>query len=118
VAQALLLLICNGYDEASIANPAEVVGPQAGYGKCQVGDVEVGKRLARALDKSLAPSPKSRRSYERERGLPNALVFWGSGKARREAQKTRAEVWQALKLYRPKEPAPSHAAYCEGCERA
>jgi hypothetical protein len=56
-----------------------------------VGDVEVKRRLARALNTFLTLFRESRHSRKRDHGLPDDTVFEASRKARRGAQKTRAE---------------------------
>jgi hypothetical protein len=71
MAQALLRVICNESDEATHADPAEVTEPQARQIKCQVGDVEVKQRPARALNASLAPIRESPHGYKRGHGTPD-----------------------------------------------
>jgi hypothetical protein len=56
-----------------------------------VGDVEVKRRLARALNTFLTLFRESCHSHKRGHGLPDDTVCEGSRKARRGAQKTRAE---------------------------
>ena len=73
MAQALLWVICNEHDGAIHANPAEVTEPQARHIKCQVGDVEVKQRPARALHTSLAPIRESPHSYKRDHGMPDDI---------------------------------------------
>jgi hypothetical protein len=56
-----------------------------------VGDVEVKRRLARALNTFLTLFRESCHSHKRDQACRTTLVFEGSRKARRGAQKTKTE---------------------------
>ena len=70
------------------------------YRQGKVGDVEVKKRLARALNGFLDPIREKRAEYEARPGHVVEILIEGTRKARREAQATMEKVREAMGLYR------------------
>lgn len=68
------------------------------YTKGQVGDIEVKKFLVKVLNNFLDPIRKKRSEYEQQPELVEKILKEGTEKARKEAQKTLAEVKRAMKL--------------------
>lgn len=68
------------------------------YRTGQIGDVEVKKYLVKILNNFLDPIRKRRAEYEKQPGLVEKILKDGNEIARKEAQKTLAEVKKAMKL--------------------
>ena len=79
---------------------AEVAELEERYRGGKVGDVEVKKRLSRALNAFLEPFRQRRASYEAHPGRVVEILVEGTRRARREAQATMELVRQAMGLYR------------------
>jgi tryptophanyl-tRNA synthetase len=79
---------------------AEVAELEERYRGGKVGDVEVKKRLSRALNAFLEPFRQRRASYEAHPGRVVEILIEGTRRARREAQATMELVRQAMGLYR------------------
>jgi len=77
---------------------AQVTNYKEQYRKGQVGDVEVKKYLVKVLNNFLDPIRKRRAQYEKQPELVDKILREGTAKARKEAQKTLAEVKKAMKL--------------------
>ncbi len=76
------------YHDAFNRDAAEVEELKARYRKGTVGDVEVKKRLARALNEFLAPIRERRAAWAATPGRLEEILVEGSRVARREAQQT------------------------------
>jgi tryptophanyl-tRNA synthetase len=68
------------------------------YRTGQVGDIEVKKYLSQILNNFLEPIRNKRVEYEKNPQLVEQILKEGTAKARAEAQKTLAEVKEAMKL--------------------
>jgi tryptophanyl-tRNA synthetase len=79
---------------------AEVAELEERYRAGKVGDVEVKKRLSRALNAFLEPIRVRRASYEAHPGRVVEILVEGTRRARREAQATMELVRQAMGLFR------------------
>jgi tryptophanyl-tRNA synthetase len=79
---------------------AEVAELEERYRGGKVGDVEVKKRLSRALNAFLEPFRQRRASYEGHPGRVVEILIEGTRRARREAHATMELVRQAMGLYR------------------
>ncbi len=92
------------------------------YRQGRVGDVEVKRRLARAINNFLAPLRARRREYEARPGLVDDILVEGTHRMQALAQETMERVYQAMGLYGPRllracpRPTVRHAlpalAYC------
>jgi tryptophanyl-tRNA synthetase len=72
------------------------------YRKGQVGDVEVKRKLARAINTFLDPLRERRAEYERRPGLVDDLLIEGTRCVRGIAQETMGMVYEAMGLYGPR----------------
>jgi tryptophanyl-tRNA synthetase len=63
-----------------------------------VGDAEVKRRLADALNRFLDPIRERRAAQEAEQGLVEELIVAGTERTRREVQRTLAAVREAMGL--------------------
>lgn len=88
------------YHQAFNPDKAEVAELEARYREGKVGDVEVKKRLARALNAFLEPFRQRRASYENKPGRVVEILVEGTRRARREAQATMGRVRESMGLYR------------------
>ncbi len=88
------------YHDAFNPNTAEVDDLKERYLKGTVGDVEVKKKLALAINNFLAPMRERRLKYEAQPGLVEDVLIAGTERARGEAQKTMALVREAMGMYR------------------
>ncbi len=88
------------YHDAFNPNTAEVNDLKERYLKGAVGDVEVKKKLALAINNFLAPMRERRAKYEAQPGLVEDILIAGTERARAEAQKTMALVREAMGMYR------------------
>ena len=86
------------YHDAFNRNVAEVEELKARYRAGSVGDVEVKKRLARALNEFLEPIRERRRQLEKQPDIIRDIVLRGSKVAGDEAEKTLEEAKQAMGL--------------------
>ena len=83
---------------AAESNKTQVTKYKEQYRKGQVGDIEVKKYLAQVLNNFLDPIRQRRDKFEKEPELVDRILKEGTEKAKKEAQKTLAEVKKALKL--------------------
>jgi len=86
------------YHDAFNPNRAEVEELKARYRAGKVGDVEVKRRLARALNEFLEPFRERRRQLEQQPETIREIIMQGSDVARREAQRTLEEAKAAMGL--------------------
>ena len=86
------------YHEAFNDNLAEVEDLKERYTKGQVGDVEVKKKLAVALNGFLAPIRARRKEIESQPERIEAILRDGSAKAQKEARETLRLAREAMKL--------------------
>jgi tryptophanyl-tRNA synthetase len=77
------------------------------YRAGKVGDVEVKRKLARALNDFLAPLRERRAEYMRRPGLVEEVLHAGSERARREADETLRVVREAMGLNYFRAAAPA-----------
>jgi tryptophanyl-tRNA synthetase len=77
---------------------AEVEDLKRRYRKGQVGDVEVKKKLAAALNGFLEPIRERRATYARQPGLVDDILLEGTHKARQVARRTLEEAREAMGL--------------------
>ena len=84
-----------------IFNPdkEEVEDLKERYRKGKVGDVEVKKKLARALNAFLEPFRERRAYYASQPGLVEEILLTGTRRMRQEAQETLALVREAMGMY-------------------
>lgn len=87
------------YHDAFNADKDEVADLKDRYRKGKVGDVEVKKKLIRALNEFLEPIRERRSRFDRSK--VEQLLAEGTQRARTEAQKTMRLVREAMGLYRP-----------------
>jgi tryptophanyl-tRNA synthetase len=88
------------YHDAFNPNTAEIDDLKERYLKGTVGDVEVKKKLALAINNFLAPMRERRAQYEAQPGLVEDVLVAGTERARGEAEKTMALVREAMGMYR------------------
>ena len=86
------------YHEIFNDNADEVADLEARYTKGAVGDVEVKKKLAAALNRFLDPIRDRRAEFAKKRGLVEEIIEAGSMRAREECRKTLEEARQAMGL--------------------
>jgi tryptophanyl-tRNA synthetase len=86
------------YHEAFNLDKQEVEELKNRYRQGQVGDVEVKKRLVRAVNDFLKPLRDKRLELEKRPDLTDKILAAGTAKARREAQKTLKIAKKAMKL--------------------
>lgn len=86
------------YHEAFNDNRAEVTELKARYRKGKVGDVEVKKKLARAINEVLDPIRAKRAEVERQPDLVEGILGQGTRKMRSEAAETMVLVREAMHL--------------------
>ena len=79
-------------------NQTEIASLKERYKAGQVGDIEVKKYLAKILNNFLDPIRKRRAELEKDPDLVDKILREGTEKARKEAQKTLAEVKKVMKL--------------------
>jgi tryptophanyl-tRNA synthetase len=87
------------YHDAFNPDRSEVEDLKERYQNGRVGDVEVKRRLARALNAFLDPIRERRGAYESRPGLVEQVLRDGTARARLEAGKTMELVRQAMGLY-------------------
>jgi len=86
------------YHDAFNDDTAEVDELKERYRKGKVGDVEVKKRLAAAINRFLDPIRERRAAFESQPGLIDGIIREGSARAREECQRTLAEAREAMGL--------------------
>lgn len=86
------------YHDAFNPDAAEVQDLKARYVVGKVGDVEVKRKLARALNAFLDPIRERRAYYEAHPALVREALAAGTGHAKKVAEQTMAEVRAALRL--------------------
>jgi tryptophanyl-tRNA synthetase len=86
------------YHDAFNPNKAEVEELKARYRAGAVGDVEVKRRLARALNEFIEPFRERRGQLEEHPERIREIILQGSDAARREAQLTLEEAKRAMGL--------------------
>lgn len=86
------------YHDAFNPARAEVAALKRRYRAGRVGDVEVKRKLAAALNTFLAPIRERRQHYAEDTSLADRVIREGSERARAEAAATLAEMKQAMKL--------------------
>ncbi len=93
------------YHDAFNPNVDEVNDLKARYLVGKVGDVEVKKKLALAINAFLTPIRERRAQYEAQPGLVDDILAAGTARMRVEAQATMALVREAMGLFRLPERA-------------
>lgn len=88
------------YHDAFNPNVDEVNDLKDRYRQGKVGDVEVKKKLAAAINNFLDPIRERRAKYESQPGLVEDVLVSGTERARVEAQKTMELVREAMGMYR------------------
>ena len=88
------------YHDAFNPNIEEVNDLKERYLLGAVGDVEVKKKLALAINNFLAPVRERRAQYESQPGLVEEILVSGTNRARAEAQMTMDLVRDAMGMYR------------------
>ncbi|MFL2434089.1 MAG: tryptophan--tRNA ligase [Vicinamibacterales bacterium] len=86
------------YHDAFNGDLSQVEDFKARYRTGKIGDVEVKKSLADAINMHLEPMRERRREILSQPGRIREILFDGSAKARRLAQETMAEVREAIRL--------------------
>jgi len=86
------------YHDTFNTDKAEVEDLKRRYREGQVGDVEVKRRLASALEKFLAPIRERREEIAAKPAIVEEILAAGSERARREADTTIHEVREAMHL--------------------
>lgn len=86
------------YHDAFNPDRAEVAALKRRYRAGRVGDVEVKRKLAAALNTFLAPIRERRQHYAEDTSLADRVIREGSERARAEAAATLAEMKRAMKL--------------------
>jgi tryptophanyl-tRNA synthetase len=89
------------YHDAFNPDLAEVNELKERYRQGKVGDVEVKRRLARAVNDFLEPLRERRARYESQPGLVDDVLVDGIRRTRRIAQETMDMVYDAMGLYGP-----------------
>jgi tryptophanyl-tRNA synthetase len=90
------------YHDAFNPNADEVTDLKERYLEGKVGDVEVKRKLARAINEFLAPMRERRAAYESQPGLVDDILIDGVRRARRLAQETMGMVYEAMGLFGPR----------------
>ena len=88
------------YHDAFNPDVAEVDDLKERYLRGAVGDVEVKKKLAKAINAFLEPMRERRAQYEAQPSLVEDILIAGTERSRAEAEKTMALVHEAMGLYR------------------
>jgi len=86
------------YHQAFNDDAAEVADLAERYRKGAVGDVEVKKKLAAAINRFLDPIRERRAKFAAQKGLVEEIIETGSRRAREEAAKTLGEAREAMRL--------------------
>ncbi len=88
------------YHDAFNPDVAEIADLKERYLRGAVGDVEVKKKLAKAINAFLEPMRERRAQYEAQPSLVEDILIAGTERSRAEAEKTMALVHEAMGLYR------------------
>jgi len=86
------------YHDAFNADAAEVADLKDRYRKGQVGDVEVKRRLAKALNAFLEPLRQRRQQAVAQPGVVEEIIAAGSARARTEAAQTLALMKERMRM--------------------
>jgi tryptophanyl-tRNA synthetase len=86
------------YHDAFNPDKAEVADLKRRYRAGKVGDVEVKRKLARAINEFLGPIRERRAALAQEPGLVERTIREGSDRARAEAADTLHAMKQAMRL--------------------
>jgi tryptophanyl-tRNA synthetase len=86
------------YHDAFNDDTAEVDDLKDRYRQGKVGDVEVKRKLAAAINRFLDPIRDRRAQFATQKGLVDEIIQDGSARARAECQKTLAEAREAMGL--------------------
>ncbi len=86
------------YHDAFNDDKAEVEDLKHRYRKGAVGDVEVKKKLAAAINRFLDPIRERRAAFAKQKGLVEDIIRQGSARAREECHKTLHESREAMGL--------------------
>jgi len=89
------------YHDAFNPNKEEVADLKERYVQGKVGDVEVKKKLARALNAFLDPIRERRAKYDQDEKAIDEILNEGTRRARAVAQETMRQVRQAMKIDYP-----------------
>jgi tryptophanyl-tRNA synthetase len=89
------------YHDAFNPDAAEVDDLKARYRQGRVGDVEVKRKLARAINEFLEPLRERRALYEAQPGLVDDILIEGVRHVRGIARETMERVYDAMGLYGP-----------------
>jgi tryptophanyl-tRNA synthetase len=89
------------YHDAFNPDLAEVADLKERYRRGKVGDVEVKRKLARAINEFLEPMHERRARYESQSGLVDDILVEGIRRVRDIAQETMEMVYEAMGLYGP-----------------
>jgi tryptophanyl-tRNA synthetase len=89
------------YHDAFNPDVDEVNDLKERYRKGKVGDVEVKKKLAKAINDFLEPMRERRSKYEADPALVEEIIIDGTRRARRIASETVGMVREAMGIYRP-----------------
>jgi len=87
------------YHDAFNPNKGEVDDLKDRYRKGKVGDVEVKKKLARAINEFLDPLRERRAQYSENHSMIDEILYSGTQKMREEAKKTMTEVRKAMGMF-------------------
>ena len=86
------------YHEAFNDDRAEVADLEDRYRKGAVGDVEVKRKLAAAINRFLEPIRERRAGFASQKGLVEEIIREGSARASAECHKTLTEAREAMGL--------------------
>jgi tryptophanyl-tRNA synthetase len=87
------------YHDAFNPDVDEVNDLKDRYRRGKVGDVDVKKKLARAINSFLDPIRERRDFYASQPGLVEEILVEGTGRMQAEARETMAMVYEAMGLY-------------------
>jgi tryptophanyl-tRNA synthetase len=90
------------YHDAFNTDLDEVAELKERYRQGKVGDVEVKKKLIRALNAFLDPIRQRRANYAKDTGQVQEIIVEGTRRMRQVAGETMEMVHQAMGMYRPK----------------
>jgi tryptophanyl-tRNA synthetase len=90
------------YHDAFNPNVAEIDDLKERYRQGKVGDVEVKRKLARAINAFLDPLRARRAEYENRPGMVDDILIEGTRRVRGIAGETMEMVYEAMGLYGPR----------------
>jgi tryptophanyl-tRNA synthetase len=90
------------YHDAFNPDVAEVDDLKERYRQGKVGDVEVKRKLAQALNNFLDPLRQRRAEYQAQPSLVDDILIAGTRRVRGLAQETMDRVYEAMGLYGPR----------------